>query len=254
MSEYKYTDEEIRSEVKELASSHLTRKCCQCANRNPSCTRCKELGIPISRYMYAGHCRFYITDEEKLVEDAKREMAIKDRYNKKQDRLLTMSFTSAEMSIVYLEDFEARIDAEFKRAVTRLEAKLKKGEKLNEFDEAYLKDKKKEHKRVKDYIESTINALKKMDFHLKEARKHFTHYVEPKLNKAFFNEDHTAFNDKDYDNHAQDVFEMCEVNLKYFDATYMNEENGKSVINHIDSLQADRVMSADDYKRYNYRK
>ena len=249
-----YTDELIKEELKEVAARPQMRKCCQCANRNADCTRCTELGIPISRYMYAGHCKYYKSDEEKLMEEAKREMALKDRENSKQDRLLTMSFISVEMAMVYLEDYEARIEAEYKRAMARIEAKLKKGERLDEYDESYLRDKKREHKRIKDYIESLISALKKMDFHLKEARKHFTHYVEPKLNKAFFNEDHTAFNGEEYDNHGQDVFDMCEVNLSYFDTTYMSDENSTSIKQHINSLPAKRVMSSEDYKRYKFRK
>jgi hypothetical protein len=205
--------------------------------------------------MYSGHCKYFKTDEEKMIEDARKAMAENDKRIKKEDRVLTMSFISAEMSIVFLEDFEARIKGEYERAMKRIEAKYKGlNKRMSLEDEEYIKGKKKEYKRIADYVESLQGALKKMDKSLKEARKQFTHFVEPKLNKAFFNEDHTAFNDKDYDNHGEDVFEMCEVNMSYFDATYFNDENSKSIKSHIASLPAERMMEKEDYRRYKLRR
>lgn len=250
-----YTDEQIKKEVAQTLESPLLRRCSQCANRNESCTKCEELGIPISRYMYAGHCKFYITDEEKLLADAKKAMAEKERQNKKDDRLLTMSFISVEMSIVYLEHFEARVEAEYQRAVKRIEAKYKgSNSRISLEDEEYLKDKKREHKRLKTYIESLHDALKKMDKSLKEARKQFTHFVEPKLNKAFFNKDFTVFRDDEYDDHSEDVFTMCELDLKIFDATYKSMANGQAVMEFVDNLQADKLMEEEDYKRYKFKR
>lgn len=246
-----YTNEQIIEEVNKTLENPLLRRCCQCARRNKDCTRCEQLGIPISRFMYAGHCKFYKTDEEQMLEDARKAIAEKDKENRKQDRLLTMSFISAEMSIVFLEDFEARIKDEYNKAIQRVESKYKnKSQRKTSEDEEYLKDKKKEYKKVKDYVDSLIGALKSMDKSLKEARKQFTHFVEPKLNKAFFNEDHTAFYEEEYTNHGQDVFEMCAVNLEYFDLTYMNDDNSKSIKSHMASLPAERLMEKEDYKRY----
>ena len=255
MEDRNYTDEQIKQDVAKTLENPLLRKCSQCANRNRDCTRCEHLGIPITRFMYAGHCKFYLTDEEKLLAEAKEAIAKKDLENKKDDRLLTMSFTSVEMSIVFLEHFESRIEEEFNKAVKRIESKYKGTQKrMTEEDEQYLKDHRREHKRLSDYVASLKGALKKMDFHLKEARKQFTHMVEPKLNKAFFDKDFSSFKGDEYDNHSEDVFEMCLVNLKYFDSTYMSNTHGKSVIDFIDSLPADRVMQAEDYKRYKFRK
>lgn len=255
MAEEVFTNEQIKEEVSKTLENPLLRRCSQCANRNRDCTKCVQLGIPITRYTYSGHCKFYKTDEEKMIEDARRAMAENDRRSKKEDRVLTMSFISAEMSMIFLEDFEARIEAEYERAMKRIEAKYQGNlKRLDPDDEDYVKDKKKEYKRVKTYIESLHGALKNMDKSLKEARKQFTHFVEPKLNKAFFNEDHTAFKDEEYDNHGEDVFEMCEVNLSYFDTTYMNNDNSKSIKGHIASLPAERLMEKEDYKRYKLRR
>lgn len=255
MKEENYTEEQIRAEVNSHLENVKLRRCCQCSNRNQTCTRCEELGIPISRYMYAGHCKFYKTDEQKMIEEAKAAIAMHDKETKKKDRSLTMSFASSGMSMVFLEDFLARIETEYNDALKRIEAKYKgKSERMDEDDEQYLKDKKKEYKRCKTYVESLISALKKMQFHLNEARKQYVHFVEPKLNKAFFNEDHTAFNGEEYDSHGEDVFEMCEVLQKYFDATYMNQENTIVIHNCIDSLPGERLWNKEDYKRYKFRR
>lgn len=251
----RFTDEEIREEVLKTTANPQLRRCSQCAHYNEERSRCDQLNIPTPRYQYCGHCKFFITNEEKMIQEAKVALAKKDREYKKDDRILTMSFISVEMSMVYLEHFEARIEAEYNAAMERIAAKYKSiSERRTEEDEAYIKEKKKEYKKVKAYIESLQSALKQMDKGLKEARKQFTHFVEPKLNKAFYDEDHSAFKDDEYDNHGEDVFEMCEVNLEYFDATYYNDANSQSIKNHIRSLPAERMMEREDYKRYKLRR
>lgn len=251
----KFTDEEIREEVLKTTANPQLRRCSQCAHYNEEKSRCEQLNIPTPRYQYCGHCKFFITNEEKMIQEAKIALAKKDREYKKDDRILTMSFISVEMSMVYLEHFEARVEAEYNAAMEKVAAKYKSiSERRTEEDEAYIKEKKKEYKKVKAYIESLQGALKQMDKSLKEARKQFTHFVEPKLNKAFYDEDHSAFKDDEYDNHGEDVFEMAEVNLEYFDATYYNEANSQSIKNHIRSLPAERMMDREDYKRYKLRR
>lgn len=251
----KFTDEEIREEVLKTTANPQLRRCIQCAHYNEEVARCEQLNIPTPRYQYCGHCKFFITNEEKMIEEAKIALAKKDREYRKDDRILTMSFISVEMSMVYLEHFEARIEAEYNAAMERIAAKYKSiSERRTEEDEAYIKEKKKEYKKVKTYIESLQGALKQIDKNLKEARKQFTHFVEPKLNKAFYDEDHSAFKDDEYDNHGEDVFEMAEVNLEYFDATYYNDANSQSIKNHIRSLPAERMMDREDYKRYKLRR
>lgn len=196
-----------------------------------------------------------MTNEEKLIQDAIEAIAKSDMETKKHDRILTMCFTSVEMSTIFLEHFEARIKVDYERAVKRIEAKCNKlKKKMTEEDAEYLRDKKKEYKRQMDYIAELKGALKKMDFHLKEARKQFVHLVEPKLNKVFFDKDRTTFNAEDYDIHGGDVYEMAEVTLKYFDATYMMEGHDKKVLDFIESLPGERVLTAEDYKRYNLRR
>jgi hypothetical protein len=251
----RFTDEEIREEVLKTTANPQLRRCSQCAHYNEEKSRCEQLNIPTPRYQYCGHCKFFITNEEKMIQEAKIALAKKDREYKKDDRILTMSFISVEMSMVYLEHFEARVEAEYNAAMEKVAAKYKSiSERRTEEDEAYIKEKKKEYKKVKTYIESLQGALKQMDKSLKEARKQFTHFVEPKLNKAFYDEDHSAFKDDEYDNHGEDVFEMAEVNLEYFDATYYNEANSQSIKNHIRSLPAERMMDKEDYKRYKLRR
>lgn len=250
-----YTDTRIKEEVNKILENPLTRRCRQCANRNSDCTRCEQLGIPISQYMYSGHCKFFKTDEEKMLEEARAALAENDKKNKKEDRVLTMSFLCAEMSMVFLEDFEARIKADYERAMQKIEEKYKRlNKRLSLEDEEYVKDQKKEYKKLTAYIDSMLGALKQMDKGLKEARKQFTHYVEPKLNKAFFDKEHSVFKGDEYDNHQEDIFEMCEVNMSYFDATYMNDENSKSIKSHIASCPAERLMDEADYKRYKFKR
>lgn len=251
----KFTDEEIREEVLKTTANPQLRRCSHCAHYNEKDLRCEHFKRPTPRCQYCGHCKFFITNEEKMIQESKEALAKKDREYKKDDRILTMSFISVEMSMVYLEHFEARIEAEYNAAMKRVLAKYESiNDRKTEEDEAYIKERKKEHKKIKDYIESLQGALKNMDKSLKDARKQFTHFVEPKLNKAFYDEDHSAFKEEDYSNHGQDVFEMCEVNLEYFDATYFNEENSQSIKNHIRSLPAERTMDREDYKRYNFRR
>ena len=138
----KYTDEQTLKEVHKTLSNPQLRQCSHCIY-GADYTICAKLHFPISRFQYCGHCQHFMTNEEKLVREAKEAMEKRDKETKKDDRLLTLSYTSVEMSIIYLEHFAARIEAEYNHALKRIEAKCKKlNQRMTEEDQEYLRDKK----------------------------------------------------------------------------------------------------------------
>ena len=77
----KYSDEQIKKEVTKTLENPELRKCFQCVY-GEDCRECKHLRIPITIYQYAGHCKYYMTNEELMLLHAKKRMEEIEREEK----------------------------------------------------------------------------------------------------------------------------------------------------------------------------
>lgn len=231
----KYTDEQIREEVNKVLSNPQLRQCSHCVYGS-DCTRCAKLNIPISKYQYCGHCTHFMTNEERLIQEAREALARYEREERKLNHILTMSLNSVEAAMLFLEDFEARVDKEYKRAEIRGtgDAKVRKNDKA--------------------WIASLSRAYKAMKKDMESMRRQYTHFVEPQLHKVFFDNETSTYDVTSYDDHMADANELARVMMKYFDKAYLSQENADSTEKYIDSLQGSGVMEENDYKRYNLKR
>lgn len=235
MKEERYTDEQIRAEVNKTLENPQLRRCSHCFY-GEDCTRCKKLNIPISKYQYAGFCKHFITNEEKLVEEAKEAMALTAKNERKLNHILTMMLNGVEAAMLFMEDFEQRIEAEYKRA----EARGTGDPKVRKSD--------------RQWIANLARAYKAIKKDLEGARRQYTHYFEPMLNKVFFDKESKVYDAQSYDDHMSDANELARVMMKYFDKAYLSFDNADAIEKHIDSLEGVGVMEEADYKRYNLRR
>lgn len=235
MKEERYTDEQIRAEVNKTLENPQLRRCSHCFY-GEDCTRCKKLNIPISKYQYAGFCKFFITNEEKLVEEAKEAMALTAKNERKLNHILTMMLNGVEAAMLFMEDFEQRIEAEYKRAEARGtgDPKVRKGD--------------------RQWIANLTRAYKAIKKDLEGARRQYTHFFEPMLNKVFFDKESKVYDAQSYDDHMSDANELARVMMKYFDKAYLSFDNADAIEKYIDSLEGVGVMVDEDYKRYNLRR
>ena len=235
MKEERYTDEQIRAEVNKTLENPQLRRCSHCFY-GEDCTRCKKLNIPISKYQYAGFCKHFITNEEKLVEEAKEAMALTAKNERKLNHILTMMLNGVEAAMLFMEDFEQRIEAEYKRA----EARGTGDPKVRKSD--------------RQWIANLTRAYKAIKKDLEGARRQYTHYFEPMLNKVFFDKESKVYDAQSYDDHMSDANELARVMMKYFDKAYLSFDNAGAIEKYIDSLEGVGVMVDEDYKRYNLRR
>ena len=211
------------------------RRCSHCFY-GEDCTRCKKLNIPISKYQYAGFCKHFITNEEKLVEEAKEAMALTAKNERKLNHILTMMLNGVEAAMLFMEDFEQRIEAEYKRA----EARGTGDPKVRKSDRQWISNLSRAYKAIKKDLEG--------------ARRQYTHYFEPMLNKVFFDKESKVYDAQSYDDHMSDANELARVMMKYFDKAYLSFDNADAIEKYIDSLEGVGVMVDEDYKRYNLRR
>lgn len=235
MKEERYTDEQIRAEVNKTLENPQLRRCSHCFY-GEDCTRCKKLNIPISKYQYAGFCKHFLTNEERLVEEAKEAMALTAKNERKLNHILTMMLNGVEAAMLFMEDFEQRIEAEYKRA----EARGTGDPKVRKSD--------------KQWIANLTRAYKAIKKDLEGARRQYTHYFEPMLNKVFFDKESKVYDAQSYDDHMSDANELARVMMKYFDKAYLSFDNADAIEKYIDSLEGVGVMVDEDYKRYNLRR
>lgn len=235
MKEERYTDEQIRAEVNKTLENPQLRRCSHCFY-GEDCTRCKKLNIPISKYQYAGFCKHFITNEEKLVEEAKEAMALTAKNERKLNHILTMMLNGVEAAMLFMEDFEQRIESEYKRA----EARGTGDPKVRKSDRQWISNLSRAYKAIKKDLEG--------------ARRQYTHYFEPMLNKVFFDKESKVYDAQSYDDHMSDANELARVMMKYFDKAYLSFDNADAIEKYIDSLEGVGVMVDEDYKRYNLRR
>ena len=231
----KYTDEQIREEVNKVLSNPQLRQCSHCIH-GASLTRCEKLNIPITRFQYCGHCVHFMTDEEKVMQEAREAVARLEREEKKMNHVLTMIINAIEAAMLYLEDFEARVEKEYKRA----EARGTGDPRVRKNDRAW--------------IAILSRALKQIKKQAEAIRRQYTHFVEPQLNKVFMDKETGTYDVQSYDDHLSDANELARVMMKYFDKSYTSLANAQSIENYIDSMEGAGVMAEDDYKRYNLKR
>ena len=231
----KYEDEQIKTEINKTLENPQMRKCYQCVH-GENCRECEQLHIPISKYQYAGACKFYITNEELMLKQAKEAMERMEKEEKKLNHILTMALNSVETAMLFLEDFESRLEAQYKAA----EAKGTGDAKVRKAD--------------RQWIATMSRAYKNMKKDIESARRQYTHFFEPQLNKVFFDKTTKIYDATSYDDHMSDANELARVMMKYFDKSYLSFENAQAIESFIESLDGTGVMEASDYKRYNLRR
>lgn len=232
---YIYTDDKVKEQVLKTLSNPQLRQCSHCIH-GASLTRCEKLNIPITRFQYCGNCKFFMTNEEKLMQEAREAVARLEREESKMNHVLTMTLNAIEAAMLYLEDFEARVEKEYKRA----EARGTGDPRVRKNDRAW--------------IALLSRAFKQMKKDSESMRRQYTHFVEPQLNKVFMDKETGVYDVQSYDDHQQDAHELARIMMKYFDKSYLNFENAQSIESHIDSLEGVGVMAEEDYKRYNLKR
>lgn len=199
MKEAEITDEQIVEEIKEILVHPEMRRCFHCANSNEDCTWCSQLKKPLAKYMYAGHCKFFETDEERAIRFTRENLRRVEREEDKMNLLLTMALNCIDTAMLFIEDFSTRVEKEYKMADLRGRGNAK----LRQAD--------------RNWIANFKKASKAMQNNIEGARKQFQHYMMPIFNKVFFDKEINQYDVEKYDDHQQDCHDFAFSLLKTFD-------------------------------------
>lgn len=234
MKNSEITDEQILKETKELLKNPQLRRCEQCVHAIDDCSWCDALKKQLHRHMYAGLCKYYETEEERLLRQMREAIAEHEKEQRKVNYLLTMCLNTIEVSMLFMEDFSGRVESEYKRA----EAKGVGDARVRKADRLWMGELKK--------------AIKGIQKNLEGARKQYNHFIMPLLNKVFYDRENQEYNCEMYDDHMSDAFELAQMVLRYFDITYNNTRNAQAIINIMKEMKGSGVLEEKDYQHYNF--
>lgn len=234
MDNKEITDEQILEEVKEIVSNPEHRRCNQCTHSNDACDWCYKLRIPLTKFMYAGHCRSYETEEQKLIRQTREAIEQHAKENRKCNHILTMSLNCYEIGNILFEDFVSRVEAEYKRAEMRGlgDPNVRKADRA--------------------WMATTKRAFKAIKQHAEGAAKQYQHYIMPLFNKVF--NDNGRYDVEAYDDHLSDVFEMAEVLMRYHNAAFLNLKNAEKVMTLLQEMEGSDVFTEEDLKKYQFKR
>jgi hypothetical protein len=97
-------------------------------------------------------------------------------------------------------------------------------------------------------------AFKQMQNHIEGVQKQYQHYIMPTYNKVFFDKETGQYDVEAYDDHQEDMFEVAELNMRYFDVAFLNLNNAKKIMDELKAMATYRVFEDKDYKRYNFKR
>lgn len=236
MKETNVTDEQIIKEAKEIFANKELRRCNACAYATEDCSRCSKLNNPISKFMYAGHCKYFETNDEKIIRETREALKATEKEEKKINHLLTMCLNCIEASMLFLEDFAERVEKEYKRADFRGTGDPR----VRKADRAWMATLKR--------------ANKAMVGHIEGARRQYQHYVMPTLNKVFYDKETNVYDVKMYDDHLSDSMELAHLVLRYFDVAFLNVKNSEKIIALMKTMDSCGVLEDKDFNHYNFRR
>ena len=228
MKESEVTDEQILEEAKVLFENPQLRRCNACAHSNDDCTWCFQMKKSLSRYVYAGLCRYFETNEERVIRETREAMRRQEKEESKINQLLTMCLNCLDVSMLFLEDFATRVGK-------------------YEVDPNYKKS-------DRNWIISLKRANKEMTRCIEGARRQYNHFVMPIFNKVFFDKEVNKYDVEMYDDHQSDTIELAHLVLRYFDVAYLNKSNADAVLELMRNMESCGVMEERDFNHYNFKR
>lgn len=236
MKESDVTDEQILEEAREILKNPYLRKCNACAYCDENCSFCSKTGKPLLKQQYAGLCAHFETNEERILRQSRERLKHIEKEETKVNFLLTMALNSVDMSMIYLEDIQARLEAEFKLAEMRGNADPK----VRSAD--------------REWMRKLKVASKAITNHLEGVRKQYNHAFMPIFNKVFFDKETKQYDVKSWDDHNEDTYQFAETFLRLFDGSLNNPDKKEDFKNTIMNLSEKRIFEDQDYKRYNFKR
>lgn len=223
------TDEQIREELKKTIDAEPRLKnCASCMYYKALTGHCEKINKSFLAYMYG--CKFHMTNEEKLIAEARENLISQAKELQKIEFLLAMSLEVSGSASLFIEDMERRMKKVYSRE--KADAKKKKG---GEHKSSLKKD--------LDMADQMKGAWANIYGHLEKIESQYRMYIQPHLDKIF--RKNGVYNDVAYDQFNCDAGMFCKHDIYLARAIHRNPENGEKIYQFIKSLENNNVESED---------
>lgn len=188
-------------------------------------------------YPYVPGCNHYDTAEDMLVRKTIEELTAQARECEKIEFLLAMALTSANMTSLFIEDFERRVKAVYKR-------EKEKGSKSN-----IRKD--------LDLAEQMDKAFVKIEDHLTKIEQQYRFYIQSHVDKIF--KKNGVYNVKAHDQFHADAGEFATFLLEMARVSHHNQDNAEELYERMRQMrnynptEEDNTFCLDDNDIEHYR-
>lgn len=226
------SEEQLRKEIREtLKENPNFKRCINCRHFNSVTSECDRYHRKMMPYVPA--CNQYDTNEEMLVRQTVRELSEQARECEKIEFLLAMALTSANMTTLFIEDFERRVRGAYKREKAKAQSRkekalLKKDLDLAEQIDNAFKGITQCLERMKDYYHHCVSEyVEKIDGDLGKAESLYRHYIQSHVDKIF--KKTGQYNAEASDNFHADAGEFATLLLEFARVAHHNKENADEV-------------------------
>lgn len=216
------TDEQIREELHQTLKNDPRLKCCaNCVHYSLVNGYCDVCDKAFPKYMYG--CKHYITAEEKLIAKAREELKAQARECEKIEFLLAMALTSANMTTLFIEDFERRV----KSVHNREKERTTRGHLRKDLDLA----------------DQMKKAMKNIQSFLDKIEQQYRFYIQSHLDKIFKKEG--VYNVEGHDQFHSDAGEFATLLLEFVRIAHHNKDNADEIYERMQQMRNYNVSGKD---------
>lgn len=234
------SEEQLLKEIREtLQANPQFRKCINCAHFNGVTHECEKMHRRMLPYVPG--CNLYVTNEEMLLKETVKSLNEQARECEKIEFVLAMALTSANMTTLFIEDFERRVKGAYKKEKAKAQARkekalLKKDLDLAEQMKGGFKNIKVSLEKVKDsYAEILGQYVSLIEKDLAKMESVYRHYIQSHVDKIFKKGD--SYNTEASDNFHSDAGEFATLLLEFARASHHNKENMDAIFGMLHSMQ-----------------
>lgn len=234
------SEEQLIKEIREtIKANPQFKKCINCAHFNKvthECAKMKRRVLP-----YVPGCNFYVANEEMLLKETVKNLHEQARECEKIEFLLAMALTAANMTTLFIEDFERRVRAAYRREkakeqTRREKALLKKDLDLAEqMDDAFKGIKTCMENVQSNYFGLLEQYVGKIEADLEKSESLYRHYIQSHVDKIFKKQG--QYNTEASDCFHSDAGEFATLLLEFARAAHHNKENMEAIFSMLQSME-----------------
>lgn len=226
------SEEQLRKEIREaLDANPRYKQCINCRHFDKVTSECGNNGRKVMPYVPA--CNSYDTNEEMLIRETIKELRSQAMECEKIEFLLAMALTSANMTTLFIEDFERRVKGAYRREKAKSDSRKEKALLKKDLDLAQQMDRAFKNienclEKMKDnYYDIISQYVEMIEGDLSKVESLYRHYIQSHVDKIF--KKTGEYNVEASDNFQADAGEFATLLLEFARVAHHNKSNADKV-------------------------